>query len=94
MVETRRKIVARPRPAPRPARVDAGAQTIELHRKNSILLGAGIGCIILGFIALSMKDLTLSPVLLVVGYLVLIPWGLIARQKGASDDGRDGDPRE
>jgi hypothetical protein len=89
VVETRRKSVTRPRQAQRPVRVDVGAQTIEIHRRNSIILGAGIGCIVLGFIALSMHDITLSPILLVAGYLVLIPWGLIAREKGPEETRRD-----
>ena len=83
MVDVRRKMDARARPAARPAKADASAQTVELHRKNWILLGAGIMCIVLGFIALSMRDITLAPILLLAGYLVLIPWGLVAHRKAA-----------
>jgi hypothetical protein len=83
MAETKRKTDARLRPAMRQAKVDASAQTIELHRKNWILLGAGILCILLGFLALGMKDITLAPILLLAGYLVLVPWGLVAHQKTA-----------
>ena len=83
MADVKRKMDARARAAVRPARADASAQTVELHRKNWILLGAAIVCIVLGFIALSMRDLTLAPILLLAGYLVLIPWGLVAHRKTA-----------
>jgi uncharacterized membrane protein HdeD (DUF308 family) len=83
MAEVRRKLDARARPATRPAKADASAQTVELHRKNWVLLGAGIVCIVLGFIALGMRDITLAPILLLAGYLVLIPWGLVAHRKAA-----------
>jgi hypothetical protein len=81
MADVKRKMDARARSTGRPAKADASAQTIELHRKNWILLGAGIVCIVLGFIALSMRDITLAPILLLAGYLVLIPWGLVAHRK-------------
>jgi hypothetical protein len=83
MAEVRRKIDARARSVARPAKADVTAQTVELHRKNWILLGAGIVCIVLGFIALGLRDITLAPILLLAGYLVLVPWGLVAHRKTA-----------
>lgn len=83
MAEVKRKTDAKTRSAARPGKPDASAQTVELHRKNWILLGAGIVCIVLGFIALSMRDITLAPILLLAGYLVLVPWGLVAHRKTA-----------
>jgi hypothetical protein len=83
MADVRRKIDAHVRSAARPAKADASAQTVELHRKNGILLGAGIVCIVLGFIVLGMRNITLAPILLLAGYLVLVPWGLVAHRKTA-----------
>jgi xanthine/uracil permease len=84
MAERKQKMDARARSGARPAKADASAQTIELHRKNWILLGAGVICIVLGFIALTMRDITLAPILLLAGYLVLVPWGLVAHRKTVS----------
>jgi hypothetical protein len=84
MAEAKRRTDARPRPSVRSEKADASAQTIELHRKNWILLGAGIACILLGFLVLAAGNITLAPILLLAGYLVLIPWGLVAHRKTAS----------
>ena len=55
-------------------------QRLDLGRKNCILFGSGLGAILLGFVLLSQGDITLAPILLVVGYIVLIPWALVARR--------------
>lgn len=34
---------------------------------------AGMGAIVIGYIALAMNDITFAPILLVLGYCVLIP---------------------
>jgi hypothetical protein len=54
-------------------------QTLRIDRKNWILFGAGIGCIVVGFGILATGDITIAPILLLLGYLVLIPWALVAR---------------
>lgn len=46
-------------------------------RRNWQWLGAGVITIVLGFIALAMGSITLAPLLLVVGYCVLIPVGIL-----------------
>jgi hypothetical protein len=81
LAEVRRKSEARSRSVARPAKADAGAQTVELRRKNWIFLGAGAACILFGFILLSARSLTLAPILLLAGYLVLVPWGLVAHPR-------------
>ncbi|HEQ98645.1 MAG TPA: hypothetical protein ENO22_04810 [candidate division Zixibacteria bacterium] len=48
-------------------------------RKNYILFGAAILVLVLGFIALWMGDITIAPVLLVVGYCVLIPIAILVK---------------
>ena len=65
-------------------------QTLSFGRKNQILLGAGLLALLLGFLFLRFGDITVAPILLVAGYLVLIPWALIAHQ-GSKPDRKDGD---
>jgi hypothetical protein len=49
----------------------------EFGRKNYMILGGGIILIILGFIFLALGDITISPILLVLGYCVVIPLGIL-----------------
>jgi len=44
---------------------------------NSIIFVAGILAIIIGYIFLAQESLTLAPILLVLGYAVLIPISLV-----------------
>jgi hypothetical protein len=46
---------------------------------NSILLALGVGVLAVGYVTLSRGSITLSPVLLVFGYCVLIPGSLLFR---------------
>jgi hypothetical protein len=46
---------------------------------NSVLLVLGVGVLAVGYMALSRGSITLSPVLLVFGYCVLIPGSLLIR---------------
>jgi hypothetical protein len=48
---------------------------------NWVLLLAGVGAVGLGFLALSRGSMTLAPVLLVVGYCVLVPASLLVRPR-------------
>ena len=50
-------------------------------RKNYILFGAAILVLIVGFIALWIGDITIAPILLVVGYCVLIPIAILVKGK-------------
>jgi uncharacterized membrane protein len=60
---------------------------LPLERENYIILGVGLLVIILGYIALSgnqvegFSQLTLAPILLVLGYCVIIPVGIMYRKK-------------
>ena len=55
--------------------------------KNYIIFGIGLVTIILGYIVLalgtvnSFQSLTLAPILLFIGYLFIIPFALIYRDK-------------
>jgi len=48
---------------------------------NWILLGLGIAVLVAGYLALSKGSITLAPVLLVSGYVVLIPASLLIRSR-------------
>jgi hypothetical protein len=67
-------------------------QTLSMDRKNWMLFGGGLIAILLGFLALRLGDITLSPILLLGGYLVLVPWALVARSRSSRPpaDGGDG----
>ncbi len=45
--------------------------------KNYIIFGVGLLVIILGYISLASGSITLAPILLILGYCVLIPVAII-----------------
>ncbi len=67
---------------PEPRSPQAAARTIEgpaFARKNYVLFGVALAVIALGFVLLSQNDITLAPILLVAGYLVLVPLAILKR---------------
>jgi hypothetical protein len=52
---------------------------VVLGPVNYLLMALGLVAIVLGFILLAMEDISVSPVLLVLGYCILIPAGLLLR---------------
>jgi len=62
------------------------------ERENYIILLAGLVVIILGYLALSEKTvegflpLTVAPILLVIGYCVIIPVGIMYRKKSPKNE--------
>jgi hypothetical protein len=65
----------------RPRRAGATVHEVRLGRRNIVILAISGGVILLGFIALALDSTTLAPLLLVLGFLVGIPWGIMAREK-------------
>tara|TARA_B100000965_G_scaffold279075_1_gene236910 strand:+ start:2999 stop:3217 length:219 start_codon:yes stop_codon:yes gene_type:complete len=69
---------------------DKNKQQINLKwpykRKNYVLFGIGVFVIILGYLTMylgevnSFQSLVVSPLLLLIGYLVLIPYALLHRK--------------
>ena len=51
----------------------------KFSKKNMLFFGIGIILIVLGFIFLSAGDTILAPILLVIGYLVFFPLGILAK---------------
>jgi hypothetical protein len=62
----------KPTPAPKKTRPD-----VALGPANYALMAAGLAVIVAGFITLSAGSITLAPILLVLGYCVLIPLSLL-----------------
>ena len=66
-------------------------QQLALTNKNYLIFGIGILVIILGYIFLargpwnSTSSLTIAPILLVIGYAVIVPLPIMFRQKGTQD---------
>jgi hypothetical protein len=52
---------------------------LPFGRKNYILFGIAALAIVAGYVFLSHGSITVAPILLLLGYLVLIPWGIMAR---------------
>ncbi len=75
--------MARKRPNPRTARRQGkasrqrSADSLRFSRKNGILGLAGLGVIVLGYTLLAQGSITAAPLLLVLGYLVLLPLALV-----------------
>ena len=66
------------RSSPSRAAEPAGA-VIPFGKKNYILFALAAVVIVAGYVALSRGSITLAPILLLTGYLVLIPWGILAK---------------
>ena len=71
------------------ARRNAGANREELKwpfgRMNYILFAVALAVIVIGYFALGQGSITLAPLLLVIGYCILIPVSLLVRDKGVKD---------
>lgn len=50
-------------------------------KENYIIIGIGLIFIILGYIFLAIGDITISPILLTLGFCVIIPIGIIYKRK-------------
>ena len=72
-----------PRPTPAPSRATTTSSpadaegSLRFTPKNLALLGAGLVAIIVGYVLLGNAEHTIAPLLLVLGYAVLIPLGII-----------------
>lgn len=53
--------------------------TVSLSRANAIWLGAAAVAIAIGYVLLARGDMGVAPVLLVLGYCVLLPIGIIKK---------------
>ena len=69
---------------------------IYWEKNNYYLLFAGIGIIILGFYLMSIgpwnsfTSLVISPIVLIIGYLFVIPASIFYRKRNKSEDQKEG----
>ena len=55
--------------------------SLDFGRANYLLLGIGFVAVAIGFVLLAQRETSLSPFLLVGGYCLLIPAGLLYRPR-------------
>jgi len=63
----------------KPTRKENFLATVRFSKKNMLFFGIGLVLIIVGFILLAAGDIVLAPILLVVGYLVFFPLGILLK---------------
>jgi hypothetical protein len=60
--------------------------------KNYMIIGAGIALIILGYFFMSANSVdgflptTVAPVLLIIGYCIVVPFGILYKDKSEKDE--------
>lgn len=81
MVKLEPKTVARAKATASKAKGEA----LPFTRKNYYILLAGLAVIILGYISLAMGSITLAPILLVLGYCVVVPVAILYRGGDTSE---------
>jgi len=52
---------------------------IKYSKKNYLFFGAGLISVVLGFILLAGGSIVLAPILLVIGYIVFFPLGILLK---------------
>jgi len=73
-------------------RPQAAAQgSLIFGRRNALLLLAGIVVILVGYIALGKGSMSAAPILLVLGYCVIIPLSIVHRAKKPAEAAKPGD---
>jgi hypothetical protein len=64
--------------------------SVILSRRNVLLLVAGLIVILAGYLLLGRGSITAAPVLLVVGYCVIIPLSIVLWTRKSDDKQRSG----
>jgi hypothetical protein len=62
------------RPSARPT---TAQDALRFSLWNWILLAAGLAAVVFGFVLLAQGSTRAAPLVLMLGFLVLIPWGII-----------------
>jgi len=52
---------------------------VKFKKKNILFFGIGVVLAIIGFILLAAGDIVLAPILLILGYLVFFPLGILLK---------------
>jgi len=66
-----------PRPRTRPGQPAIAKSSLSFSPINGLLIGAGLLAIVVGYVLLSNGSNVAAPLLLVLGYGVLVPLGII-----------------
>lgn len=75
------QIKVKARPAKSVRRAERESADLNFGARNYAILGAALASILIGFVLLSQGSITAAPVLLVLGYCVLVPYGLATGRK-------------
>ena len=59
-------------------------EALPFTKRNYYILFAGLAVIILGYISLGLGSITLAPILLVLGYCVVVPVAILYRGRDAA----------
>ena len=74
--DDKRKIKPQVKPVARAYKAE-GKSALPFTKKNYIWFAVGLAVIVLGYITLGSGSITLAPILLVLGYCVIIPIAII-----------------
>lgn len=66
-------------------RVKKEGDSLGFGRINYILMGAGLIMIIVGYIFLALGDITIAPILLVLGYCGVLPVAILIAGRSKKD---------
>ncbi len=79
--------MARPVKKKRSKRKQSGDRTLPLTNVNYVMLLIGVGVIIIGYLFMlegsvdGVMPIVIAPILLVIGYCIIIPFALLYRKK-------------
>ena len=65
------------------------ANSFGFGRINYILMAVGLGMIIIGYIFLAIGDITLAPILLVLGYCGVLPAAILVKKRPGETEATD-----
>lgn len=63
----------------KPAKQQRTLAAVKFSQKNLVFFGIGLLLVVVGFILLAAGDIVFAPILLIVGYLVFFPLGILLK---------------
>ncbi len=63
----------------KPTKKETSLATVRFSKKNTLFFGIGLILVIAGFVLLARGDIVVAPILLIVGYLVFFPLGILLK---------------
>ena len=71
----------------RRAKTDKPAPRVRFGKRSRIMFGVGGANLVIGYLALAYGSITLAPILLVAGYCVFLPMGILMSEGPAAQRG-------